>query len=209
MAAIRCTDTAGLRVAIRRSIAYADGKYGSGIGAEPIRSLHARSDRDDVRDHVCNELAQLPIKALAIAVDKTKLDPARSWRTDREAFYNEVAAYLLVNSLHLHQRTRIILSHKNYDGQVDLEAMTKAIAKRWTLMLATSKKPMTSVTAAYVKAPVEPCLQAVDYVAWAVFRAFERGDLSWYNKLQPAISWVWAMPRLAHYTRRRPMKNPP
>jgi hypothetical protein len=144
---------------------------------------------------------------MAIVMDKTQFDPARTWRTDRVAFYNEMTAYLLVDSLHLHAKTKIIFSHKNHDGQVDLATMTKTIARRWAQVIPKkyAGKPVTAASATYLKPGQDPCLQAVDYVAWAVFRAFERPDPTYYKRLQPVLSWVWDLPALTHYTRRNPL----
>lgn len=42
-----------------------------------------------------------------------------------------------------------------------------------------------------VQRPVEePCLQVIDYVNWALFRAFERGEMRYFNVIRDRVSLV-------------------
>jgi hypothetical protein len=209
MAAVRTDDPTGLRRAMDGCIAWADARYGSGIGRGPVTALHARDDRSDLREHVERELALLPVKTMAVAMDERLLDPTKTWRTDRTKFYNEMAAYLLGDSLHVHAATSIVFSHKNHDGLADLQVMTKAVAKRWSAVLRKTGATPTRATATHLKCAQDPALYAADYVAWAVFRGFEIGDMVHMQRLQPVLSHVWDLARVTHHTRKNPMKNPP
>lgn len=171
---------------------------------------HAGQDDPRVREHVCRALAQLPIKATAIVMDKRLLDPARTWRNDRRVFYNEMAARLLSDSFHLHEQTRVIFSRKNHETTADLGVMTTAVQVEWSRFMArVAPTPPTLITARQESAARNPGLQAVDYVAWALFRVFERGDLTHYRLLRPIIGHVSDVGRLTHYTRKHPIVNPP
>ena len=210
MAAIRTTDPASLRQCIKACIGHADAKYGTGTGRARVAQLHASDDRPALRQHVCDELAKLPIKAKVIAMDKRMLDPARTWRTDRTLFYNEMAAMLVADSLHLHSSTRLIFSHKNHDGAIDLNNMIAAVARRWQAQLGGTKVPRpTNATGDHKKPGQEIGLQAVDYIAWAAFRAFEYKDMTYLNALGPIVSHVWDLAHVTHYTRKSPMQTPP
>jgi hypothetical protein len=209
LAAVRTEDPIGLRNAMTGCIAWADTQFGTGKGKAPVSELHARDDRPSLRTLVIQELTKQPIKAMAIAMDKRLLDPNKGWRTDRTRFYNEMAAYLLGDSLHTYDTTSILFSHKNQDSITDLKAMTKAISTRWAAVLRQTGAKPSMASANHKKCAQEPALYAADYVAWAVFRAFESVDLRYVNGLQPVLSHVWDLARLTHYTRRSPMKNPP
>ena len=113
---------------------------------------------------------------------------------------------LLSDSLHIYEKTRVVLSHKNYETAADLQAAMAVIQSRWTGYMRKVGAPVPiEVTVKEARAWQRPGLQAVDYVAWAVFQAFERGDLTYYNALQPLMRHVWDLGRLTHYSRKRPM----
>lgn len=210
IAALRCPDPNVVARAVRSCVTWANQRPGRARRQGRITSLHAVKDDDSIRDHVCQALVALPIKATAIVMDKRLLDPKLRWRNDRTAFYNQLASYLLEDSLHLHTTTRIIFSRKNHETEAHLRALAAELDRRWLaygppLGIATPGQ----VTANQRVAARNPGLQAVDYVAWAVFRAFERGDMTYYRALQPILGHVWDLGRLTHYSRKNPLQNPP
>ena len=210
IAALRCPDPNLVARLVTSTIAWANTLPNRTRPPGRVRSLHAGQDDDRVRLKFCKELAALPVKATAIVMDKRLLDPARTWRNDRQAFYDEMAARLLCDSLHLYERTRIIFSRKNYETKADLDVMVKAIETEWANFMARVDPPAPQqVTARQEMAAKNPGLQAVDYVAWAVFRAFERGDMTYYRVLQPVIRHVIDLGRVTHYSSKHPMKNSP
>jgi hypothetical protein len=210
IAALRTTSPSAVAQAVLRTVSWADGQFGSGIGKSPILELHARDDRPSVRTHMLTELAALDIVCSAIVMDKGLLDPSRPWRADRRRFYNEMMAYLLADCLHLHHTTRIIVSHKNYESQADLQVLVNDIGNRFRAVLTrTGVPPPTLVTAREDRHSRNRGLQAVDYVAWSVFQAFERNRLGSVSTLQPVLRHVWDLGQLTHYSRKNPIGNPP
>ena len=117
-----------------------------------------------------------------------------------------MVALLLADSLHLYEQTNIIFSRKNQDTMSELQAMVQVLASRWTARSQVHSRT-ANVAASQRKAHETPNLQAVDYVAWAVFQAFERQSLRHLEMLQPIMDHVWDHARLTHHTRRRPMKT--
>lgn len=210
--ALRCPDPNLVARCIQGCLASANGMPATMRPRRPglLTYLHATEDDDVVRALVCSELVKLDVKATAIVMDKRLLQPASPWRTDRQRFYNELLGRLLSDSLHLHSRTRIVLSHKNWETAADLQAAAATIASSWTAYMAKVGAPISStVTATTALAARRPGLQAVDYVAWSLFRVFERRDMTYYRALQPVMRHVWDLGRLTHHSRRRPIQNPP
>jgi hypothetical protein len=87
------------------------------------------------------ELASLDIVCMAIVMDKQALDPARQWRSDRRRFYNEMMAFLLADCLHLHDTTRIIVSHKNYESYANLQLLVMDIGDHFRHVLKRTASP--------------------------------------------------------------------
>jgi hypothetical protein len=210
LAAVRIEDPKPLRLAMQSCVSWADERYGTGIGRTAVTGLHACDDRPPVRTQVLTALCGLPLTAITIAMDKRLMRPDSEWRTDRVRFYNEMAALLLADQLHLYQDTRIIFSHKNHDTRIDFQAMIKVIGNRWGLVtLRSGLAPSPSVRATNTRCRDDAGLYAADYFAWSVFRAFESGDLRYVKRLKPVLGQVWDLARLRHHNRRRPMENPP
>jgi hypothetical protein len=210
IAAIRCPDPNVVARCIQACIAWADACQDRKRPSGPVTFLHAAKDDPIVREHVYNELAALPIKATAIAIDKTKLDPGRTWRNDRVAFYNELAGRLLSDSLHLYDTTRLVFSHKNFETGADLVRLVEVVRQQWLEYVRKVAPTMpASVTARQDLARTTFGLQAVDYIAWAIFRALEVGDLRYYEKVKPIVRHVHDIGALKHYTPRDPIQNPP
>jgi hypothetical protein len=169
--------------------------------------LHASKDDDVVRKRVYEALAGAPIKATAIVVDKRSLDPAKSWRGDRTALYNELMARLLSDSLHLYERTRIVISRKNLDTPADLDRMVRQIESGWNEYVDAVHPTLPSlITARHGRARASRGLQAVDYIAWALFRGFESGDARYYNMIKDVVRHIHdiSSTSLHHYTPKDP-----
>lgn len=210
MVALRCPDANVVAREMQSCLDWANALADRKRPRGPMVYLHATRDEDRVRDHVYECLARLPIKATAIVMDKRALDPKLTWRQDRTVFYNEIAGRLLSDSLHLYGRTRIIFSRKNFDTQADLVAIVDAVSDQWGRYMASTKAPLpVEVTARHEAARANAGLQAVDYIAWALFRVFEAGDLRYYSKIEPIVRHVHDLARLTHYSARNPIRNPP
>jgi hypothetical protein len=206
--AVRCPDPNVVARCIRDCIAWADPLAGRKRPRGALTALHAREDEDQVRERVYRDLADLPIKATAIVIDKRRLE-TDGWRTDRSAFYNDLAARLLSDSLHLHERTRIVFSRKNFETEADLRKLVDVVGEKWTEYVLRANPELPSlVTARQERARANVGLQVADYVAWALFRAFEARDLRWYEMIRPIVRHVFDIGTGTHYTPRRPIQNP-
>jgi hypothetical protein len=210
IAALRSPDPNGLARAVNGCISLANTLPGRTRRPGVHTDLHAARDDDAVRSHVCSELAALDVKATAIVMDKRLIQAGSPWLTDRSTFYNELLSMILADSLHIYEKTRIVLSHKNYETPDDLSEAIKVIQRRWSnYMRSVGARIPIEVTVKEARASTRPGLQAVDYVAWAVFQAFERGDLTYCNALQPIMRHVWDLGRLTHYSRKKPLVTVP
>ena len=179
-------------------------------GSGKPRVLHAVQDPDNVRRRVCRAIAAQDVIATAIVMDKRQLDPARSWQRDSARFYNEMLGFLLGDCLQLHERTEIMMSRKDVDAQKELQEQLDSVVARHKVILGRMAKVQPhSVSIHQVRHRDSRGLQAADYVAYAVFQAFERNEMEFYELLQPVLGRVWDLARARSYTRRDPMKNPP
>lgn len=54
----------------------------------------------------------------------------------------------------------------------------------------TSSKVETDHRVAIQVPSDEPCLSVVDYVNWAVYRAYTKGEMNYFNVIREKVSWL-------------------
>lgn len=104
-------------------------------------------------------------------------------------FYDDLISKLFENKLHLSSKNEIYFAVRgNRKRQIPLEnAITKAKEKfesKW-------KKKIDSEINVYPQSPSgEPCLQVIDYINWAVQRAFIKKDDRFYKFVEDKIKYL-------------------
>ena len=172
----------------------------------PPRVPHAVKDTTNQRIAVLESIARSKVLARAIVMDKGMLNPEQSWYRDPARFYNEMLAYLIGDQLHLHANSTVVMSRKDWDAQQELDAMGKSIDQRHREVLRRVRRWQRHEIKMELRTHKSSRgLQAADYVAWAVFQAFERGVMEHVRVLDPVLATVWDIGRVTHYTRRAPL----
>ena len=159
--------------------------------------FHASSDQQGVRDEVFNVISKFPFRVDATILEKSKAQPQT--RVDEALFYKYA----------WHYHAKFIVPHpvnRNHDilacaaaletnkGKAAFKlAFNNAIQqhdrnKKWT----TEFRPSAA----------DPCLQAVDYCAWAIQRRWEMGDPRSHNIIADKIQTefdLWRMGNRHYY----------
>lgn len=147
-------------------------------------SFHAAKDRYEVKDAVFGLLEETAFRFDVVALEKSTAHP--QLRSDWESFYT--AAW----SLHF----RSVAPHILGPGD-DLMVTAASIGtrRRRSVLRRAIDEVVRQATwgegvkhqVAFWPADSDPCLQAVDYVTWAVQRKWELGDTRWYDRVSPKI----------------------
>lgn len=148
---------------LRRDLAW----RGVGLDTE----FHATTDTQQVRDEVFRALAPHQFRVDATILQKTKAQP--SIRGTDERFY-QMAWYLHMK--HLAPRIanpsdELFIVGASVGTRKRRGAFHRAVAD-----VISQVSPTTQFRVAAWNAASDPCLQVVDYCAWAIQRKWERGD---------------------------------
>lgn len=167
----------------------ANDKYLQGIPslAKTNRAFHAKDDAAEVRYLVYRCLAKLEFKAQFIVARKIETIFRNSFHAKESEFYDYLVSILFQNVLHRYQRNNIYIAQRGTRiRQANLErAIRSGVAEfenRWRTKVDTQFNVFPHV------ATGEPCLQVIDYMNWAVYRAFTRQEMRYYNFVADKVS---------------------
>ena len=151
------------------------------------RAFHAKDDVPEVRHLVYQALLRLEFKAQFVIARKIERVFRNSFHSKEAEFYDHLVSQLFVNVLHRYTHNRIYFSQRgNRLRQAPLEqAIHQGITKfeaRWGTKVKTEihLDPQTALG--------EPCLQVIDYMNWAVYRAFVKREMRYYQFVQDKVS---------------------
>lgn len=150
-------------------------------------AFHAKDDCPEVRQAVFNLLRSLDFKAQFIVARKKERIFRNSFHASENEFYDYLISLLFENVLHRYADNCIYISQRGSRlRQERLEqAVLRGVARfenRWNKKVETKVQvfPHTSVG--------EPCLQVIDYMNWAVYRAFVKREMRFIRFVQDKIS---------------------
>ncbi len=151
--------------------------------------FHASVDTPEVREKVFKLLVKLDFKAEFIVARKKEKIFKKRHRSNPNVFYDDIIAKLFTNKLHLAEKSYIYYEVRgNRKRQEPFEdAIRTAInifEEKWGMRNDSKIEifPMSSVG--------EPCLQIIDYMNWAVQRAFIKRDDRFVKFLEDKISLI-------------------
>jgi hypothetical protein len=191
-----------------------DDPYFSGIPSieKTMISFHAKDDCPEVRLAVFKKLRDLEFKAQFIVARKIEDIFRLKFDCDDNKFYDHLITALFQNVLHRYKISKIYFSKRgSKDRQKPLlNAINGAILrfeKKWKTSIA--KDIHFSISAQIPSA--EACLQVIDYMNWAVYRAFVNREMRFYKTVEEKVSLLADIYDEANYANGRnwyTRKNP-
>ncbi len=150
-------------------------------------AFHAKDDVPEVRQAMYKCIAGMDFKAQFVVARKIERVFRNTCHSNESRFYDRLVTQLFENVLHRHAANRIYISRRGTsDRQEPLEAAVKLgignFEAKWQTEVKTQIKLLTQT-------PVgEPCLQVIDYMNWAVYRAFVRSEMRYYKFVEAKVS---------------------
>jgi hypothetical protein len=171
-------------------------------------AFHAKDDCPEVRHKVFNRIVELDFKAQFVVSRKVESIFRKRFGGKPDQFYDDLVSKLFENVLHRYTKNRIYFAKRgSRDRQLPLEtAIQKGIARfesKWNTTI-------TSQTVVFWQSPIgEPCLQVIDYMNWAIYRAFTKREMRYYRFVEDRVSLLVDLYDLVHcpknwYNRRNP-----
>lgn len=150
-------------------------------------AFHAKDDIPEVRQSVFETLRALDFKAQFVVARKKERVFRNTFHANEGEFYDYLMSLLFENVLHRHAKNRVYISQRG--TRLRQERLVTAIAKgvskfeeRW------NHKVDTEISVFPHTAVGEPCLQVVDYMNWAVYRAFVKREMRYFRFMQDKVS---------------------
>ncbi len=150
-------------------------------------AFHAKDDVPEVRQAVYKCLAGMEFKAQFVVARKIERVFRNTCHSSECKFYDLLVTRLLENVLHRHATNVIYIARRGTsDRQEPLESAVRLgvsnFEAKWKTEVNTDIDVLTQT-------PVgEPCLQVIDYMNWAVYRAFVKNEMRYYRFVEGKVS---------------------
>ncbi len=150
-------------------------------------AFHAKDDCPEVRQAVFGLLKTLDFKAQFVVARKKERVFQTTFHGKEERFYDHLVSRLFQNVLHRHTENHVYFAKRGSSArQEPLAAAIRSGVNAFEQRYQTQVQTKINVSA---QTPVgEPCLQVVDYLNWAVYRAFVKGEMRYYRFIEPKVS---------------------
>jgi Protein of unknown function (DUF3800) len=153
-------------------------------------AFHAKDDGPVVRYLFYKLIATLDFKAQFIVARKLEHIFRNNHGGKENKFYDNLVTKLFQNVLHRFEHNRIVFSKRgSRDRRKKLEHAIWRAKKRFEINHSLGID-CTRFTIMPETPLGEPCLSVIDYMNWAVHRAFVKGDMSQFEFVRPKVSYL-------------------
>jgi len=174
---------------ITRIIRKIQKKYGSSLSSGELK---AKKSDDALTENLLAALAHEPIEIFSVIVDRRIIEQSPK---DPEDIYRWAVARLAAKLVKRYPRIEIVLDRR-YTKEHLRYLLERAIRE------GISGLPQRYVMIRQEDSMLSKELQAVDFIAWALYQKYERGDNKFYEQIAPRIveeelvtKQVWAKER--------------
>lgn len=150
-----------------------------------VTELHAYHAQPSVRKKLLSDMAQLDdLKILCVILNKKKVYV--DLQNQKNYLYN-YTANILLDRLH---KKKIIDIDEPIELYIDQKDTNKFIKENFEVYLKTNlnKKRNGRINIQIKPSHTEKCLQAVDFLSWAIFRKYEQNDYEYYEIIKNKIT---------------------
>jgi hypothetical protein len=154
-------------------------------------AFHAKDDASEVRYLFYKELKSLPFQAQFVVARKIESIFRKDHAASEDQFYDDLVGRLFQKVLHRFQHSHIVFSTRgSRERRRPLEDAIKKARTRFE-----QKFKVKADCSTFVLEPQspkgEPCLSVIDYMNWAVQRAYTRNEMRYCNFVMDKISFLW------------------
>lgn len=161
-------------------------------------AFHAKDDVPEIRYEFFKLLSELDFKAQFIVARKIERVFRNSFHANENEFYDHLVTSLFENVLHRYEKNHIYFAKRGSRNRQAplLHAIQKSIGQfesKWKTTIQTTFDTQAQTPAG------EPCLSIVDYMNWAVYRAFTRGEMRYYRVVEDKVALLVDLYDTAQY----------
>lgn len=150
-------------------------------------AFHAKDDVPEIRYQMYKLLTELDFQAQFIVARKIERVFRNSFQARENAFYDHLVTQLFQSKLHQYNENHIYFAKRgSRNRQAPLvqaiEQGIRQFEQKWDTEIRTHYTLQAQTPAG------EPCLSIVDYMNWAVYRAFTRQEMRYYRVVESKVS---------------------
>jgi hypothetical protein len=170
-------------------LAISTSKYLQGIPSvrKSLVCLHAKDDCPEVRQLVFEAIDKMSFSCQVVVARKIEGVFQRNHKGSEDHFYDDLVTRLFFGQLHRSNRSYIVFAQRGNKNRQ--HALRAAVQKSVSRFLSTVKED-TCDARVFMKTsqPLqEPVLQVIDYVNWAIQRAYEKGQMRYFELLRNRV----------------------
>lgn len=170
-------------------------------------AFHANKDAPEVKHLVYRTIAELDFKAQLVVSCKSEHVFRELYRCDKNEYYDGMVSRLFENVLHRFRYNNICFASRgSRDRRRPLEQALLSAKRDFEVRRKVSVQPDCRFKVEVQSPKGEPCLSVIDYVAWALQRAYVYGEAKYYEYIEGKISYITDLREheISHYSRKRP-----
>ncbi|MFD3164862.1 DUF3800 domain-containing protein [Herpetosiphon sp. NSE202] len=158
--------------------------------AKTKKALHAKNDVAQIRDSFFEEIATMEFSAQFVVARKVEKVFRNNFQAQETQFYHHLISVLFQNNLHLHHKNHIYFAQRG--SSTRQEPLNSAINEAVTRFEQKNNRIMQNQRQIYAQTPsAEPCLSIIDYMNWAVQRAFIYREIRYIDMVRSKISLIF------------------
>lgn len=150
-------------------------------------AFHAKDDLPEIRHLFFQLLGTMDFRAQFIVARKIERVFRNSFEAQESAFYDHLITLLFENVIHRYEHNTIYFAKRGSRDRQEplLQAIQQGVNRfeqKWDYKVTTKLKVQAQTPCG------EPCLSIADYMNWAVYRAFTRGEMRFYKAVEEKVS---------------------
>ena len=161
-------------------------------------AFHAKDDLPEIRYSFYKMIATFDFRAQFIVARKIESVFRSNFHSNENEFYDHLITQIFEGKLHSHDHCHIYFAKRgSRNRQAPIEAAIQRSIHLFERKWKTTIKTQISVQA---QTPVgEPCLSIIDYLNWAIYRTFTKGEMRYFDSIKEKVSLLIDIYDFANY----------
>ena len=153
-------------------------------------AFHASTDAPPIRDLFFQLIGDLPFHAVFVVSRKYKRLFLKVHDGNTNKYYDSLVSLLFSQSLHSYSRNHICFASRGSRLRQKPLEMAIERARQYFEVRQNCGPLENEVNVSARSQKMEPCLSIVDYVGWAIQRAYTTGDRSFFERIEHRVGMV-------------------
>lgn len=158
--------------------------------AKTATAFHAKDDSPEVRYLFYKRIRELNFTSQFFVARKIEKVFRNDFRANEDRFYDHIVSRAFRNVLHRYTHNHIYFAKRgSRDRQ---EPLLQAILNAKTSFERNYHTGIHTEIEVQAQSPKgEPCLSIIDYMNWALYRAYTKKEMRYYNYIEDKVSFIW------------------